>query len=64
MVDVSCVTPGAIARDYCQGLPQVTGTDYRLASEAEWEKTARDTDVGPAYRGGSIGFRVVVRPAS
>jgi formylglycine-generating enzyme required for sulfatase activity len=29
------------AKDYCQWLSQVTGKDYRLPSEAEWEKGAR-----------------------
>jgi formylglycine-generating enzyme required for sulfatase activity len=32
------------ARDYCQWLSQVTGRDYRLPSEAEWEKGARGID--------------------
>ena len=51
-------------RGYCQWLSQETGIDYRLPSEAEWEKAERGTDVGPAYRGGSVGLRAVVRPAS
>jgi formylglycine-generating enzyme required for sulfatase activity len=32
------------ARDYCQWLSQLTGKDYRLPSEAEWEKGARGID--------------------
>jgi formylglycine-generating enzyme required for sulfatase activity len=32
------------ARDYCQWLSEVTGRDYRLPSEAEWEKGTRSTD--------------------
>jgi formylglycine-generating enzyme required for sulfatase activity len=32
------------AKDYCQWLSQVTGKDYRLPSEAEWEKGARGSD--------------------
>jgi formylglycine-generating enzyme required for sulfatase activity len=32
------------ARDYCQWLSQVTGKDYRLPNEAEWEKGARSID--------------------
>ncbi len=30
------------ARDYCNWLSQKTGLKFRLPSEAEWEKTARD----------------------
>ena len=30
------------ARDYCQWLAKKTGLAFRLPSEAEWEKTARD----------------------
>jgi formylglycine-generating enzyme required for sulfatase activity len=32
------------ARDYCQWLSQMTSKDYRLPSEAEWEKGARGVD--------------------
>ena len=32
------------ARDYCQWLSEVTGREYGLPSEAEWEKGARGTD--------------------
>ena len=32
------------ARDYCQWLSEVTGRDYGLPSEAEWEKGARGID--------------------
>ena len=32
------------ARDYCQWLSEVTGKNYGLPSEAEWEKGARGTD--------------------
>jgi formylglycine-generating enzyme required for sulfatase activity len=32
------------ARDYCQWLSQVTGKDYCLPSEAEWERGVRGTD--------------------
>jgi formylglycine-generating enzyme required for sulfatase activity len=32
------------ARDYCQWLSEMTGRDYDLPSEAEWEKGARGTD--------------------
>jgi formylglycine-generating enzyme required for sulfatase activity len=32
------------ARDYCLWLSQVTGKDYSLPSEAEWEKGARGMD--------------------
>jgi formylglycine-generating enzyme required for sulfatase activity len=30
------------ARDYCQWLAKKTGLEFRLPSEAEWEKSARD----------------------
>jgi formylglycine-generating enzyme required for sulfatase activity len=32
------------ARAYCRWLSEVTGTSYRLPSEAEWEKAARSAD--------------------
>jgi formylglycine-generating enzyme required for sulfatase activity len=32
------------AKGYCQWLSEVTGKDYHLPSEAEWEKGARGTD--------------------
>jgi formylglycine-generating enzyme required for sulfatase activity len=32
------------AKDYCQWLSQATGKDYRLPSEAKWEKGARGID--------------------
>ena len=41
------------ARAYCRWLSEMTGTSYRLPSEAEWEKAARSID-GRIYPWGDV----------
>ena len=38
---------------YCQWLNQITGTSYKLPTEAQWERTARGAGVGRKYPWGN-----------